>query len=138
MAYQIKPASITAYLSSIYNTLQPHFLNIHASHNSPLITKVLAGMRKIQGSPPTQCKCSLSSDDITTLLATFKPPDFDNTLFCTMLLTSFTALLYLGEMMQPDNPYKRASKKATLHHSLSISTHQFSFHLPFLRADCFY
>ena len=138
MAHQIKPASVAAYLSGICNTLQPHFPDVRSSRNSPLVTKALAGMRKVRGLPPTQRKRPLSSEDLSTLLSNFKPTNYDNVLFCTMLLTGFAALLRLGEMTQPDNPHKRSNRKSTLRHSLILSEHQFSFHLPFHKADRLY
>jgi hypothetical protein len=55
-----------------------------------------------------------------------------------MLLTGFSALLRLGEMTLSNSPTRRSSKKITSRHTLHFLSDQFSFQLPYHKADRFY
>jgi hypothetical protein len=138
MSHHIKPASVAAYISGICNTLEPHFPHVRSARNSPLVSRSLAGMRKLRGSPVSLQKRALTPDDLSALLAAFVAPSHDNFLFLSMLFTGFSALLRLGEMTISNSPAKCSSKKITARHTLSLSPTQFSFQLPFHKADRFY
>ena len=138
MSHHIKPQSVATYLSGICNMLEPHFPHVLSTHNSSLVSHSLAGMRKLHGSTSLIQKCSLTPDDLSALLSAFDSPSHDNFLFLTMLFTGFTALLCLGEMTISNSPMKHSSKKIPACHTLSLLPAQFSFHLPFHEADCFY
>jgi hypothetical protein len=120
MSHHIKPASVAAYLSGICNTLKPHFPLFHSAHNSPLVSRSLAGMRKLWGSPVSLQKQALTPDDLSDLLTAFVAPSHDIFLFLSMLLTGFSALLRLGKMSISNSPAKCSSKKITACHMLSL------------------
>ena len=60
MSHHIKPASVMQYLSGIINSVEPHFPNVR--HNI-LVTRTLAGMRKLRGFTGTHHKRALTEDD---------------------------------------------------------------------------
>ena len=138
MSHHIKPQSVATYLSGICNTLEPHFPHVCSARNSSLVSRSLAGMRKLCGSTMSIQKRPLTPDDLSTLLSAFDSPSHDNFLFLAMLFTGFAALLRLGEMTISNSPMKRSSKKIPARHTLSLLPTQFSFQLPFHKADCFY
>jgi hypothetical protein len=49
MAHHIKPASVAAYLSGICNRLEPHFPDVRSVRNSPIVSRCLAGIKKLCG-----------------------------------------------------------------------------------------
>jgi hypothetical protein len=138
MSHYIKPSSVATYLSGICNCLEPHFPDVRSVRNSPVVTRSLAGMKKLRGfSVPLQ-KRALSVDDISSLLNAHHSGSHDDLLFLSMLLTGFSALLRLGEMTVSNSPAKRSSKKITLRHTLSLQHDHYSFQLPFHKADRLY
>ena len=48
-AHYIKPDSVSSYLSGICNMLEPHFPTICTICNGPLVSKTLAGSKKLCG-----------------------------------------------------------------------------------------
>ena len=138
MASFIKPASVSAYLSGICNNLEPHFPEVRASRRSPLVSRTLAGIKKLRGNLAPSRKHPLSRDDLSQLIAAFPLDEFDNCLFVSMLLTGFFGLMRLGELTVPDVPSRRSFKKQIRRLSLKISPSRFSFHLPYHKADRFY
>ena len=54
MAHHIKPTSVMQYLSGIVNSLEPHFPDVRHNRRSLLVTRTLAGMRKLRGFTGTQ------------------------------------------------------------------------------------
>lgn len=138
MSHHIQPASVSAYLSGICNGLEPYFPAVRAARTSSIVSRSLAGMRKLRGASTPRQKRALSEDDLNSLLAAYSPPSHDNLLFLSMLLTGFSALLRLGEMTISNSPSKRTSKKIVCRHTLHFLPDQFSFQLPFHKADRFY
>jgi hypothetical protein len=138
MAHHIRPASVSAYLSGICNTLEPFFPDVRAHRNSAIVSKSLAGMKKLRGASVPHQKRALTSDDLSMLASFFSSHDYDNHLFLAMLLTGFSALLRLGEMTLPDTVSIRSSKKFPLRHTLTLLPSQYSFFLPFHKADRLY
>ena len=49
MAHHINPRSVGAYLSGICNMLEPHFPTVCTICNGPLVSKTLAGSKKLCG-----------------------------------------------------------------------------------------
>jgi hypothetical protein len=138
MSHHIQQSSVAAYLSGICNCLEPHFPDVRSARNSHIVTRSLAGMKKLRGfSVPLQ-KRALSTDDISTLLHVHRSGSHDDLLFLSMLLTAFSALLRLGEITISNSPAKRSSKKIIARHTLSLHTDRYSFQLPFHKADRFY
>ena len=109
MSHHIKPVSVMQYLSGITNSLELHFPDIRTNRCHVLVTRTLAGTWKLQGFTGTQCKCAITEDDLLYLLS-HPLKDLDDLLFHTIILSSFYALLCLGETTQPD-----AHSKWTFH-----------------------
>ena len=114
MAHHIKPTSVPKYLSGIISSLEPHFPNVCEIWNGHLITQTLAGMRKLRGYTGTTQKCTLTEDDLVTILATFSSGTLDDILIIAIILTGFCTFLHLGKMTQSDNKQKWAFRKLTL------------------------
>ncbi|KIJ47926.1 hypothetical protein M422DRAFT_103923, partial [Sphaerobolus stellatus SS14] len=126
-------------ISGICNTLEPYFPEVREVRSSAIVTRSLAGMKKLRGLQATTRKRALSTDDLLSIITHFpSPPQHDDFLFAAMLLTGFHGLLRLGELTFPDNIRKRSAKKLTLRHTLAIQETRFSFTLPFHKADHFF
>ncbi|KIJ41552.1 hypothetical protein M422DRAFT_172196, partial [Sphaerobolus stellatus SS14] len=139
MCHHLRPATVGTSLSGICHLLEPYYPNVREAHFSPMVSRSLAGMKKLRGLQPTNRKRALTHEDllvITGHLAT--NPSYEDHLFIAMLLTGFFSLLRLGELNFPDNVRKCSFKKITMHHTLSLKTTHFSFILPYHKADCFY
>jgi len=137
MAHHIKLTSVMQYLSGIVNSLEPHFPNIRANCHHILMTRTLVGARKLWGFTGTQHKCALTEDDLLVLLM-HPAKDLDEELFNTIVLSTFHALLGLGETTQPDTRSKRTFRKVTLHLSVRLTPTTFSFMLPTHKANHFF
>ena len=138
MAHHINPHSVTSYLSGICNTLEPYFPNVRAPRNSALVSRTLAGVKKLQGSNDPKRKRPLTSQDLFILHSHFSSSSFDDNLFLAMLLTGFNALLRVGEMTWPDSPGRCSSLKLTLRHTCEVTPTSFSFRLPYHKGDRFF
>jgi len=102
MCHHINTWSVSMYLSGICNTLEPHFQDIWKAWLHPIMTWMLSGMMKMQGNISFNHKCALTSADVELLFYHYDTGQHDDTLFLTITLTGFHALLHLGEMTQPD------------------------------------
>jgi hypothetical protein len=138
MSHHIKPASVSAYLSGICNSLEPHFPHVHAARNSSLVSRSLTGMRKLHGSSISHQKRALTIDDLLVLFTAHNSSSHNDLLVLSRLLTGFSALLRLGEMVLSNSPAKHSSKKITSRHTLQLLPDQFSFQLPFHKAMTFF
>ena len=49
MGHHIDPRSVSSYLSSICNTLEPYYLSVQSICNGVLVMCTLAGVKKLQG-----------------------------------------------------------------------------------------
>ncbi|KIJ52893.1 hypothetical protein M422DRAFT_155829 [Sphaerobolus stellatus SS14] len=139
MSHHLKPTSVGTYLSGICNTLEPYFPEVRDVRSSVIVTRSLAGMKKLRGLQATTRKRALSTEDLLSIISHLpSPPHHDDLLFASMLLTGFHGLLRLGELTFPDNIRKRSSKKLSLRHTLNVQQTRFSFTLPFHKADRFF
>jgi len=138
MTHHIKPTSISQYLSGIISSLEPHFPNVREICNRLLISRTLAGMRKLRGFTGMSRKHALDEEDLITILNKFPICSLDDLVMIAIVFTGFHALLRLGEMTQPDNVEKRTFRKMSLRHSLVILASFYSFILPSHKADCFF
>jgi hypothetical protein len=112
-AHYIKPDTVSTYLSSICNQLEPFFPEVCASRHHWLVKKTLAG-----------CKKMLTS--------------FNDSLFLAMLLTGFHGLMHLGELTWPNSKQLQDYQKVIFHNSLCIFPKSYQFILPGHKADRFF
>src|SRR5882724_13150213 len=124
MAHHIKPTS-----------LEPHFPNVRELQNSLLVSRTLAGMKKLCGFTSTARKRALNEEDLIRILTSFSTELLDDLLFITIIFTGFHTLLRLGEMTQSDTVLKCTSKKLSLRHTVIISMGSYSFVLPSHKSD---
>ena len=103
MCHHINPHLVGAYLSGICNTLEPHFEEVRKARMHPIVTCTLNGMKKMRGNILVRRKRALTSADLEQLFDHFDTGMHDDTLFLTITLTGFHAILRLGEMTQPDS-----------------------------------
>jgi len=95
-------------------------------------------MKKMRGNIPVRRKRALTSADLERLFDHFDTGKHDDTLFLTITLTGFHALLQLGEMTQPDARDTRSSMKMSSRHTLHLHTLHFTYLLPFHKGDRFF
>jgi len=138
MSHHIKPNSISTYLSSICQQLEPYFPDVHSAHNSALVHRTLQGCRRLCA-VPTSRKCALTLGDLNTVVnALGHSTNYDDRLFLAQLLTGFFALFHLGEMTYPDDPTLCDPRKVTKHNSMRVSDQTFQMFLPGHKADRFF
>jgi len=97
MSHHIKPVSVMQYLSGIINTLEPHFPHVRKNRHDILVTRTLAGMRKLRGFTGTHRKRALTEDDFTLTIRSFRIGNLEDLLFIAIVFSSFHALLRLGK-----------------------------------------
>jgi len=138
MAHHIKPNSVSQYLSGIVSSLEPHFPNIRDIRNGLLVSRTLAGIRKLRGFTGTSRKRALTEDDLNLILTSFNSADLDDLLLVSIVFTGFHGLMHLGELTISDNEAKRSFLKAILRHMVIVTSSTYSFTLPSHKADRFF
>ena len=93
---------------------------------------------KMRGNLAFKWKRALTLADIEQLFNHYETGHHDDTLFLTITLTGFHALLQLGEMTQPDSMPKRSSKKVSQRYSLRLHRVNFTYLLPYHKGDRFF
>jgi hypothetical protein len=137
-AHYIKPDSVSSYLSGICNQLEPFFPDVRTHRHHWMVTKSLAGCRKMFPSdtsrkrPVTRTELSNVSRGYTS------SSSFDDILYLTILLTGFHGLMRLGELTWPDNKSLRDYRKVIMRNSVQIHPKSFQFTLPGHKADRFF
>jgi hypothetical protein len=135
MAHHIKPKSVSSYLSGICNQLEPFFPDVRSHRRHWLVTKTLAGCRKMLPST-TSRKRPITRTELASVAQRYTPPaSLDDALFLAILLTSFHGLLRLGESTWPDNKTLCDYRKVVMRSSVSIHPSSFEFVLPGHKAD---
>jgi hypothetical protein len=103
MSAHIKPDSVDSYLSSICNRLEDHFQEVRKNRNSHLVSKTLAGCKRMRGTA-TKREHPLSVQDLAIVTrwlldrVALGVANHDDFLFTSQLLTGFYELLRLGEL----------------------------------------
>jgi len=138
MCHHINPKSVTAYLSGICNSLEPHFPNVRKIRLDPLVVCTLTGMKKLRRGQAPCRRCPLTEDDLFALFSQFNTGEYNDCLFLAIILCGFHALLCVGELTEPDQIMKQLFVKTSLHNSLKLLTDLFSFHLPYHKGDWFF
>lgn len=138
MSHHIKPDSVATYLSGICQQLEPFFPRVREFRLNPLVTRTLAGCKRLRA-VATNRKHALCMEDLIRVVNHFSLSSLhDDFLFVSQLLTGFFALLRLGELTYPDNNHLRDPRKVTKRLSVSISESQFLFFLPGHKGDRFF
>ena len=139
MSHHISPRSVTTYLSGIVQQLEPFYPLIRDIRNSKLVQRTLQGCLK-SCAQPTRRKRALTISDLSNVLAHFSniPTSHDNLLFLSMLFTGFFSLMRLGEMAFPDDKAIQDWRKISWHRTVKLQEDNYSFQLPFHKADRFF
>jgi hypothetical protein len=88
---------------------------------------------------PTNRKRALTIDDLRTIISHYATShDHDDLLFTCMILTSFFALMRLGELAYPDSKTTQNPSKISKRISVQIHPSFFQFFLPSHKADRFF
>lgn len=137
MCSHIKPASVDSYLSGICNQLEPWFPKVREIRSSALVSRTLAGCKKMRGTSVTR-KRPFFEADLLHLLDTYgNSVEYDDVLFLAIVFTAWHCLMRLGEIVAHDNPSYRSTRKSIKRHSVEISSspRHISFFLPMHKAD---
>lgn len=139
MSRHISPRSVSTYLSGIAQQLEPFFPSTRVIRNSKLVQKTLQGCLKLYSIPTTR-KQPLAVHHLLSMIDHCRAanPSHDDLLFVAILLTGFSALLRLGELVFPDSQSLRDWRKVTRRSSLRYTATQYEFTLPFHKADRLY
>ena len=139
MSHHISPRSVTTYLSGIVQQLEPFYPLIREIRNSKLVQRTLQGCLKTCAQPTCR-KRALTVSDLTTVLTHFSniPTSHNNLLFLSMLLTGFFSLMRLGEMAFPDDKTIQDWRKISRRRTVNLQDDNYSFQLPFHKADRFF
>jgi hypothetical protein len=135
MAHHIKPKSVLSYLSGICNQLEPFFPDVRSHRRHWLVTKTLAGCRKMLPSS-TSRKRPITRSELAAVVRKYAAStSFDDILFLAILLTGFHGLLRLGELTWPDNKKLCDYRKVVMRSSVQVNSKSFQFTLPGHKAD---
>ncbi|THH15573.1 hypothetical protein EUX98_g9443 [Antrodiella citrinella] len=134
MCHHIKPDSVDSYLSGICNQLEHLYPNVRTIRKAPLVTRTLAGCKRLLNTPPCR-KQPLALEHLARLLNHFPPSSHDNLLFRSILLSGFFALHRLGELTWPDKVELRSWRKVIKRASVSFYTGAYGYVLPTSKSD---
>ncbi len=139
MSHHISPRLVSTYLSGIVQQLEPFYPAIREIRHSKLVQRTLQGCTKTCALP-TQRKKALPVSELPRIITHYytSTPSHDDLLFLALLLTSFSSLLRLGEMVFPDDNNIRDWRKISRRRTVFISSEHYSFQLPFHKADRFF
>lgn len=134
MCHHIKPTSVDSYLSGICNQMEPLFPNIRTVRKSPLVSRTLAGCKRMLGSSTIR-KRPLSPDDVKACLERFSSSSFDDLLFCAILVAGFLGLHRLGELVKPSRGEAWRKTIPRTSATLDSRTRLFAYTLPASKTD---
>ena len=135
MCHHINPKSVDNYLSGVCSNLEGYFPHVRASRNSALVSRTLAGCKRLYGRPSHR-KRALTRDDLLTVFNNLSNShSHDDLLFLTQLLSGFNALLRLGELVWPDKIDHRSYRKLSLRTSVRRHSDAYSFTIPTSKTD---
>lgn len=138
MCSHIKPTSVDSYLSGICSQLEPWFPRVREIRSSALVSRTLAGCKKMRGTSVTRKRPFLEADLLHILSGELH--SYDDTLFSCIVLTAWHCLMRLGEIVAHDNPAYRSTRKIIKRSTVKFSTspRHISFFLPTHKADRFF
>ena len=134
-AHYIKPDSVSSYLSGICNQLEPFFPDVRSHRHHWLVTKTLAGCRKMFPSAASRKRPVTRAELVNISQQYNSSSSFDDTLALAILLTGFHGLMRLGELTWPDNKDLRDYRKVVMRNSVQVNPGSFQFTLPGHKAD---
>ncbi|VDC02999.1 unnamed protein product [Peniophora sp. CBMAI 1063] len=134
--HYVQPKSVESYLSGICNQLEMCHPEVHALRRHPLVTRTLAGCKKLF-SKPTQRKAALTVDNLEHAAAQLTQ-SYDDKLFLAMLYTGFFGLHRLAELTDHDKPAFRSYRKTIMRATVRIEGDAYTYLLPGHKADRFY
>lgn len=135
MCHHLKPKSVISYLSGICNQLQPIYPDIRQNRKHKLVINTLRGCTKLRAIP-TSRKRAITRTELAATCIKFKPcQKHDDKLFLAILLTGFHGLMRLGELTWPDKQSLRDYRKVILRQSVTTTNDNYSFLLPFHKAN---
>lgn len=138
MSHHISPKSVNSYLSGIANQLETLFPYARTARNSKLVTRTVAGCRKML-SEGTNRKQPITPEHIKTFIRAHPTASsHNNKLFIAMLLCGFFGLHRLGEITIADTRNRRSWRKVIRRNSVKVFTDAFSYFLPGHKADRFF
>jgi hypothetical protein len=131
--------TITSYLSGLAHHLEPFYPSVRDARKHPMVVNTLCGAEQTDGQPIVQ-KSPIEDAHLLLLLKKFgASQDFDDCLFLAIAFTALHGLLWLGELVVPDDPSKLVFRKLVLRQSVDIFVHDslrcFQFLLPTHKAD---
>lgn len=135
MAAHINPRSVDNYLSGVCSLLEEFYPEVRANRHSRLVSCTLRGAKR-RYRVPVNRKLPLSRADLESTVASLSTtPVHDDLLFIAMLFDGFYGLLWLGELVWPDNSLLQTFEKVTLRTSVVIAETYHSFVLPWHKSD---
>lgn len=136
--HHINPRSVDSYLSGICNMLEPYFPHVRQSRRDLLVARTLKGCRRLRAIPVRR-KDGLTLEDMSKAMCLIgSSMAHDDKLFLAQLLTGFSGLMRLGELVVPDNTQLQDSRKISLRHLVQWHTDGHSVFLPHYKADPFF
>ena len=137
-ALYVRPGTIRSYLSGICACLEADFPYIRCTRVSPLVLRMLTGVKRVHGTT-VRCSTPLTTSDLLLVVcASFWERDYDSVLFVTLLLVGFDQLLRLSELCVPDSGRYWDSHRLMLCCRVVPSSDSFALHLPRHKADRFF
>src|ERR1700679_199095 len=138
MAHYIKPDSVSSYLSGICNQLEPFFPDVRSHRHHWLVTKTLAGCRKMFPSTASRKRPLARTELVDVARLYLSSSAYDEILSLTLLLTGFHGLMRLGELTWPDNKHLQDYRKVIMRSSVQVHPTFLQFVLPGHKADRFF
>ena len=137
-AHYIKPKSVSSYLSGLCSQLEPFFPEVRSHRHHWLVTKALAGCKKMFPST-TSRKRPVTRSELADITRQYPPSlSYDDNLFLAILLTGFHGLMRLGELTWPDNKQLWDYRKVIMRNTVQVHPKCFQFVLPGHKADRFF
>ena len=134
-SHYIKPKSVGSYLSGVCSQLETFFPDVRTNRRHWLVTKTLAGCRKMFPSAVSR-KRPVTRSELATIARSYAHSDsYDDILFHTILKTGFHGVMRLGELTWPDNQGLRDYRKVIMRNSVSVAPKSYQFTLSGHKAD---
>jgi integrase len=136
MCHYVTPDTANKYLTGICNRMELMYPDVRAIRCHPIVSRTLAGCRRMYGGPQVRKRALLISD-LEHAFEVLDSSIYDNRLFLTLLSVGFFSLQRLGELVEPDRKELRSYRKLPVRHSLRFGRDDstFEYTLPTHKAD---